>query len=227
MSLDTNSLVFGLQAVGTTSPAQTVTVTNTGTANLHVSTVSTSGSNAGDFSASPSGCGSVAPNGSCSISVTFTPSGAGGRSTTLKISSDAPTSSDQVALSGAGFDAHLALSPNPMNFGNVLSGQSSTLTMTFSNSGSRPTHLTGPPTAGGANPGDFALLFQTFNCPQDQQGPYIPANGSCSVGITFTPGAVGARSATLTFPNDSSDGPQQLTLSGNGTNPGISCRRRA
>jgi uncharacterized repeat protein (TIGR01451 family) len=222
VSLDTNSLVFGSRAVGTTSPAQTVTVTNTGTADLHVSAVATSGSNAGDFSASPSGCGSVAPNGTCSISVTFTPSGVGSRSTMLKISSDAPSSPDQVSLSGAGVDARLALSPNPMNFGNVLSGQSSTLTLTFSNSGASPTHLTGPPTTGGPNPGDFALVFQTFNCPQDGQGPFIPANGSCSVGITFTPGAVGARSATLTFPNDSSDGPQQLTLSGNGTNPAIS-----
>jgi uncharacterized repeat protein (TIGR01451 family) len=222
LSLSASSLAFGGQAVGTTSVAQTVTVTNTGTADLHVSGVSTSGTNAGDFSASPSGCGTVAPAGTCTVSVTFTPSAPGGRSATLNIVSDAPSSPDQVSLSGTGLDSRLSLSPNPMNFGNVLLGQSSTLTLTFSNSGNDPTHLTGPPTSGGPNSGDFVPDFSTFTCPSDSAGPYIPAHGACSVNVTFTPGAAGARAATLTFPNDSSDGPQQLTLSGNGTNPGIS-----
>jgi uncharacterized repeat protein (TIGR01451 family) len=222
LSLSPNSLTFSGQAVGTTSAAQAVTITNTGTADLHVSTVSTSGANAGDFSASPSGCATVAPNGTCTISVKFTPSASGGRSATLNIASDAPSTPDQVSLSGTGFNSRLSLSPNPMNFGGVLLGQSRTMTLTFSNSGSDPAHLTGPPATGGPNPGDFALNFASFTCQSDSTGPVIPAGGSCSVTITFTPGAAGARSATLTFPNDSSDGPQQLTLSGNGTNPGIS-----
>lgn len=68
LSLSTSSLAFGDQAVGTTSTAQTVTITNTGTSDLHVSTVSTSGANAGDFSASPSGCGDVAAGATCNIS---------------------------------------------------------------------------------------------------------------------------------------------------------------
>jgi uncharacterized repeat protein (TIGR01451 family) len=223
LSLSTSSLTFSGQAVGTTSAAQTVTVTNTGTADLHVSTVSTSGANAGDFSASPSGCATVAPNGTCTISVKFTPSASGVRSATLSIASDAPSSPDHVGLSGSGLDSRLSLSPNPMNFGGVLLGQSRTMTLTFSNSGSDPAHLTGPPTTGGPNSSDFALVFSTFTCQSDGSGnPVIPAGGSCSVGVTFTPGGSGARSATLTFPNDSSDGPQTLTLSGNGTNPGIS-----
>jgi hypothetical protein len=96
------------QAVGTTSAAQAVTITNTGTADLHVSTVSTSGANAGDFSASPSGCATVAPNGTCTISVKFTPSASGGRSATLNIASDAPSTPDQVSLSGTGFNSRLS-----------------------------------------------------------------------------------------------------------------------
>ena len=103
-----------------------------------MSGVSTSGTNTGDFSASPSGCGDIAPSGTCTVSVTFTPSAAGARSTTLNILSDAPSSPDQVSLSGTGLNSHLSLSPNPMNFGNVLLGQSKTLTLTFSNSGSDP-----------------------------------------------------------------------------------------
>ena len=215
LSLSPSSLAFGGQGVGTTSAAQTVTITNTGTADLDVSAVSTSGTNAGDFSASPSGCGDIAPSGTCTISVTFTPSGAGARSATLNIVSDAPSSPDQVSLSGTGLNSHLSLSPNPMNFGNVLLGQSKTLTLTFSNSGSDPAQLTGA-TFGGPNSGDFTLVQTSLTCPTNPS-PYVPAGSSCTVSITFTPGAAGARSATLTIANNSSDGPQQLTLSGNGT----------
>ena len=217
LSLSASSLAFGGQGVGTTSAAQTVTITNTGTADLDVNAVSTSGTNPGDFSASPSGCGDIAPSGTCTISVTFTPSAAGVRSATLNILSDAPSSPDQVSLSGTGLNSHLSLSPNPMNFGNVLLGQSSTLTLTFSNSGSDPTQLTGA-TFGGPNSGDFTLVQTSLTCPTNPS-PSVPAGSSCSVSITFTPGAAGARSATLTIANNSSDGPQQLTLSGNGTSP--------
>jgi uncharacterized repeat protein (TIGR01451 family) len=224
VSLSPNSLAFGSQAVGTTSAAKTVTITNNGTADLHVSGVSVGGANAGDFAASSSGCGTVpSGGGTCTVSVKFTPAAAGARSATLNIASDAPSSPDQVSLSGTGLNSRLSLSPNPMNFGNVLVGQSKTITLTFSNSGSDPSHLTGPPTVGGPDGNDFALVFPSFNCVSDNTGnPAIPPGNSCSVDITFTPGGVGARSATLTFPNDSSDGPQQLTLKGNGTNPGIS-----
>jgi hypothetical protein len=216
LSLSTSSLTFADQAVGTTSSAQTVTITNNGTSDLHVSTVSTSGTNPGDFSASPSGCADVPVGSTCTISVTFTPSASGARSATLNIVSDSPTSPDQVTLTGTGVNAQLALSPNPMNFGNVVVGQSGTMTLTLSNSGTDPTYLTGPPTSGGPDPGDFALVVKSLTCPSGSSGTYIPAGGSCSINVTFTPGAAGARSATLTFPNDSSNGPQQLTLSGNG-----------
>jgi uncharacterized repeat protein (TIGR01451 family) len=220
LSLMPTSLTFGGQAVNTTSSAQSVTVTNTGTADLHVSSVSTGGTNGGDFRAAPSaGCADVTSGGQCTISVTFTPTQSGTRTATINIVSDAPSSPDTVSLSGTGLNSHLSLSPNPMNFGNVLVGQSSTMTLTFLNSGTDPAHITGV-TPGGPDPGDFTLVQSSLTC---QGGPpVVPAGSSCSVNITFTPGAVGARSATFTFPNDSSDGPQTLTVTGNGTNPGIS-----
>ncbi len=48
-SLSSPSLAFGTQNVGTTSALQTVIVTNTGTANLAISTVDLGGTNASDF----------------------------------------------------------------------------------------------------------------------------------------------------------------------------------
>jgi len=219
LSLSTPSLTFGSQFVGTTSAAQTVTIANLGNGDLQVSNVSVTGNNPGDFSASPSGCGDVPTGGTCTISVTFTPSASGARAAALSILSNAPSSPDQVTLSGTGLNPRLSLSPSPMNFQNVLVGQSKTSTLTFLNSGTDPTHLTGA-NLSGPNAGDFSLIGPSLTC---QGGPpVVPAGGSCSVNITFTPGAVGPRSATLTIPNDSSDGSQQLTLSGNGASPGIS-----
>jgi uncharacterized repeat protein (TIGR01451 family) len=215
-------LSFAGQAVGTTSSAQTVTITNTGSGDLHVSGVTVGGANPGDYTASPSGCGTVPATQTCTVSVKFTPGAAGPSSATLIIFSDAPSSPDQLGLSGTGLNSRLSLLPNPMNFGNVLVNQSSTMTLTFSNSGSDPSHLNGPPAFGGPNANDFALVVSSLTCAQGNAGATVPAGSSCSVNITFTPGGVGTRSATLTFPNDSSDGPQQLTLTGNGTNPGIS-----
>ncbi len=45
---------------------------------------------------------------------------------------------------------------------------------------------------GGTNPGDFAI--QTNTC-----GATLGAGTNCTVGVTFTPQASGARSATLSF----------------------------
>src|SRR5262249_36908736 len=103
-----------------------------------------------------------------------------------------------------------------------VGGQPKTKTLTFTNTGTDPTHLNGPPALSGPNASDFALVLSSLTCAQGNGGAVGPAGGQCSRDITFTPRAVGPASATLTFPNDSSAGPQQLTLSGNGTNPGIS-----
>lgn len=135
-----------------------------------------------------------------------------------------PANSVQSSFNGGFFyllNSHLSLSPNPMNFGSVQVGQSSSpVTLTFTNSGSAPADLTNA-TFGGTNPGDFAFDQTSLTCPGSSP-TYVPPNSTCSVGIVFTPGAAGARSATLTVQNDSLDGTQQVTLSGNGTNPGIS-----
>ncbi|PYU20129.1 MAG: hypothetical protein DMG30_22155, partial [Acidobacteria bacterium] len=78
LSLSTNGLTFLAQAEGTTA-TQTVTLTNTGTTSLTVSSIVISGTNSADF-AETDNCGSsVAAGASCTINVTFTPGAAGSR----------------------------------------------------------------------------------------------------------------------------------------------------
>jgi len=65
-------------------------------------------------------------------------------------------------------------------------------------------------TFAGASPGDFALT-QTAPC-----GASVAAGGNCSIGFTFTPKAPGARAASLSIGDSSTDSPQTVSLSGTG-----------
>jgi hypothetical protein len=97
------SLSFASQDIGTTSPAQTVTLSNNGSGNLTVSGFSFTGANAADFSVFANGCGaSVAPGGNCIVKIAFKPTGrsTGSRSASLNILSDAPASPGTVSLTG-------------------------------------------------------------------------------------------------------------------------------
>src|SRR5208282_842434 len=76
---------FGNQTVGTTSTAQTVTLTNTGNAILTITSVAVSGTNAGDFTVTNTCGNSVAPGSMCTASVTFTPSATGNRTASVSV----------------------------------------------------------------------------------------------------------------------------------------------
>jgi len=98
VSLAPPSLTFPDQPVGTTSSPMNVLLTNTGTAALNISSVTTTG----DF-AQTNDCGAVVgPGASCTISVTFTPSQVGPASGSVVLSDDASGSPQLVGLSGNG-----------------------------------------------------------------------------------------------------------------------------
>jgi hypothetical protein len=104
-SLSTTLLVFAPQVKGTTSPAQTVTLSNTGSAALNITGtgmgISILGANAADFAQVSPSCGSsVAAGGSCMISVTFTPSSTGAETATLNVADNASGTPQQVGLTG-------------------------------------------------------------------------------------------------------------------------------
>ncbi|MBV9625748.1 MAG: choice-of-anchor D domain-containing protein [Acidobacteria bacterium] len=95
-------LSFGKQMVGVTSAGQTVTLTNTGTTPLDLSTMMVTG----DFAlASGTTCTngtSLAGGGSCVMKVTFTPTATGKRLGSVTIKDNALISPQIVLLSGAG-----------------------------------------------------------------------------------------------------------------------------
>jgi hypothetical protein len=217
ISFNPTSLSYGNQNVGTTSAAKSVTVTNTGTAALHVSIVALAGTNSGDFTISADTCtgATVAVNATCSVSVTFTPGATGARSATLTFTDDAGGSPQTVALSGAGTAAGIAFNPASLSFGNQGTGSTSAAQpVTVTNSGTATLHITSV-TLTGTNAGDFAKSADTCT------GQAIAASATCTVSVTFTPTATGARSASLSFADDAPSSPQTVALSGTGAQIGV------
>jgi len=107
VTLSVSRLTFSSQNVSTTSGEQSVTLTNSGNAQLTVSGVTITGTNSGDFAQS-NNCGSIVATGaSCSINVTFTPSGGGARAGLISIADDGPGSPQTVTLNGTGVAATL------------------------------------------------------------------------------------------------------------------------
>jgi dienelactone hydrolase len=201
-TLSTTSLTFALQLVGTTSPAQSVTLSNYGTMQLNITSIIASG----DFSQSNTCGSSLAPLASCTISVTFTPTQSGTRTGTLSVADNAPGSPQMVSLTGVG--TVVELNPTSLSFGNVPVGQqSSPKQSTLTNVGSTRLNISSI-TITGADPGDFS---QMNNC-----GTGIGGHGSCTITVTFRPTVRGTRSADVSISDDGGGSPQQVSLSGVG-----------
>jgi hypothetical protein len=126
--LSPSALSFASQPVGSTSAAQTVTLSNTGTGAVSVSNIAISG----DF-AQTNTCGSsVAAGAICIISVTFTPTAAGSRSGTLTVTDDAPGSPQTVRLSGTGTDFSVAAGTGSSTSATAAAGQTATFNLSIS-----------------------------------------------------------------------------------------------
>jgi hypothetical protein len=103
------SLTFIGQTVGTTSASQTVTLTNNDPVNtLAISAVTLTGANSGDFTITGQTCTSLSPlaaaGGTCTITVTFSPTATGNRNATVQVADNASDSStpQSFLVSGAG-----------------------------------------------------------------------------------------------------------------------------
>jgi len=171
-NVSASSLSFAPQIisfVGSGSQPQTVTVTNTGNANLVVSSVVASGGYK-----QTNTCSTLFPNQSCTIEVTFNPGTLGTINGAITINDNTPASPQVVSLSGTGI-APAQLSPNTVSFGTVAVGatsqQKAVILTAAANSSFSINQI--------SVSGDFA---QVNNCPsslQDGQG--------CTIHVVFHP----------------------------------------
>jgi hypothetical protein len=126
VSLSPSTVTFSGQPVGGSSLPQTVTLVNNGSGPLTITTVAIGGGNHGDFSET-NNCGTtVQANGTCAISVVFTPSAGGTRTAILTVTDNATPTTQSVALVG-GEDFALFSAPA---LETVTAGQPTTFTIT-------------------------------------------------------------------------------------------------
>jgi hypothetical protein len=196
-STSTASLNFGNLALGSTSPPQTVQLTNTGNTLLSIGRIFTAGSYASSQNCGPT----LGVNASCLVNVTFTPEALNANSGDLFLVTNAGTQT--VTLTGFGQEAILALSPASLSFGNVTLGSSSTAqTFTLTNNGNiAATGLGISPSSG---------FTDTTTC-----GSSLAAGASCTVSTIFTPGAAGAVNGQVSVTSANAASATE-TLSGTG-----------
>ncbi len=206
-TVNPGSLNFAVEVIGTNSSAQTVALTNGGTAALSVNSIVISGPNAGDFAVAGKTCGvSLAVSASCTIAISFDPTATGPRTATLTIT-DSAGSPLIVALSGTGAVVSASVSPSTLTFPPTAPNTTSApLTVTLTNGPSLPINVNSI-TISGANTANFAISAKSC-------GASLALSAACSVSITFTPPATGTFTATLSFTDTASNSPQTVVLSG-------------
>jgi len=119
LSANPSSLNLGTEAVGSTSSKQNVTLTNSSTASITISTITVSGPFAFSGATLPA---TLNPSSSLTLSVTFTPTVSGATTGTLAVTSNSGNSPTTVTLAGTGTSS--ALTPSgPI----VINGQNGTV----------------------------------------------------------------------------------------------------
>jgi hypothetical protein len=201
-SLIPSSLTFPNTPEGWLSPAQTVTVTNTGDLPLESILFSVSSPNgqfliAGSSSGSSTGtCTStLAAHSSCGISVQFAPTQLGAIAGTLTISDGMRTQT--VPLSGTGvLPPALGVNPASLTFGSQTPlVASAPQAVTVTNTGGAT--LAGPSwNLIGAGAGSFSVSAPTC-------GATLAAAASCVLQVVFTPQTTGGSAATLVISSSS------------------------
>ena len=214
VALAPNLVAFGKQAVGLTTGPQVVTLSNTGTANLSITGIALAGAQAVDFSQNTS-CGITLLAGSyCTITIAFTPSALGTRTATILFADSAFDSPQVISLSGTGVTTTpgAGLAPMRLTFANeLITASSSSQPIVVTNTGNAHLAISSI-SISGTNGGDFS---QSGSCPVSPS--LLAPQSSCSIDVTFSPTAVGSRSARLSVTDNASGSPQIIPLAGVGT----------
>jgi 6-phosphogluconolactonase (cycloisomerase 2 family) len=197
------SLTFSSKTLGTTSSAQTVTLTNTDQANaLAITSIVASG----NFTETNT-CGSgIAAGASCTVSVRFRPTATGTIDGSISVFDNAPSSPQAVGLTGTGI-VQEGVSPASVSFGTVAVGQTSAAkavkltnhtssTIAISSISASGDYKASPATAGGC-------------------ASSLAAQASCTENVVFAPTELGAIDGSLIF--DAGGAQQYVTLTGTGS----------
>jgi hypothetical protein len=197
-------LTFGVQQIDTASPAQEITLSNTGDLPL---TLIAAQITSGDFTV-VNACGnSLNPHSTCSMGVAFAPKNVGPLSGVLTLSDQ--YRSQTVALDGIGIaPPGVSLAPfSTVVFPDTGVGlQSASQTVTLTNNVSSPLSIQGISLTG-----NFVILPNSSSC-----GAVVAPFTACVLQVAFAPATGGPLSGSLTVKDSAVSSSQTLSLSGQG-----------
>ena len=205
LSASSTSLSFVNTAVGGTG-AQSVSLTNTGTAAVNISTATISSGAASFAIVGGSPSGSIPVGQSTSVQVQFAPKSGGAVTGSMTITSDASDSPLTIPLSGTGTQAHLSATPSSVNFGTVVRGTSNSQTITLQNTGNSPLTFSQVTPSGTG-----------FTITGISTSTVIPPGGSVTFNVIFTPGSTATTNGSVTLATNGTPSSLVITLSGAGS----------
>lgn len=204
ITLAPTSLAFGSIAVGSTSAAKTVTLTNNEAAALNITRAAS-----GDYSIATTTCGAtLASKASCTMNVTFHPKQNGSVIGAVTVSYSAGLSPQEVLLSGTGTGgatSPLTFSPSLLSFGNVAAGTAASHTVTVKNSSASSVKISGI-----AASGDFTAT----GC-----AATLAPLGTCTMTVTFKPSVKGSIYGSVAITDNTVVSPETYEVLGVGVSP--------
>lgn len=202
-----SDLNFGDIQINTSSNPQTLTISNTGTADFDVTNIiMPNGYTINGTSTT------VAFGNSVNYNVTFNPTNTqtyNGVITVENTADNANSSNSSIQVSGTGIDNNsntsiISLSGN-LDFGDVEIGQSETRNFTISNTGNQNYNVS-------------SIIFPSNVYSTNWNSGTINASGSQTVTVTFQPTNEQSYNGTVTVNNNADSGTNTLSISGNGVN---------
>jgi cardiolipin synthase A/B len=100
--LTPSTISFPDTTIGATSAAQTVTLSNSGTATLKISGITLAGSNPGEFALTKTCTTKLSKGASCTLSIIFKPSSSSSFTAVVSVADNAAGSPHNIAISGTG-----------------------------------------------------------------------------------------------------------------------------
>jgi sugar lactone lactonase YvrE len=230
---------FPATAVGSTAPAQSLTLSNIGNVDVTLAAdgAFTTSGNAGDFALSAGSCGGgavlTANGGSCALSLTFTPTAVGQRTLTVTIADDALNTPQSFSIGGTGTSpANAAMptitwaTPAPITTATPLSATQLDATATDANGTAVPGTFVYTPAAGTLLAAGTQTLSVTFT-PTDQIA-FQTATKTVQIVVTQASGATtttlavtsGGETVTTVVSGSVVTLTAQVTAGGNSVSPG-------
>jgi hypothetical protein len=190
--------------------SRSLTLTNTGTADLTVTKISETGQGYSTVGGGLSANMAVKAGSSLNFSIYFSPLVAGHAPGNLSITTSADSTPLTVTLDGTGVAAPggtpaIEVTPSSVNFGNVTVGTTDTQTMRLANTGTADLTVT-KISASGTGFSESGLSIPLT----------LPAGQSTTFTASFKPTGTGAQTGSIAITSNASGSPLSVSLTGSG-----------